>query len=229
MYEGKTFLAIITARGGSTGLPRKNIKHLAGKPLIAWTIEEAKKSKCLDRIILSSEDTEIINVAKSFGCEVPFVRPSALAKDDTPGIDPVIHALKTLPEKYDFVVLLQPTSPLRKEHHIDEAIEMLDHYRAESLVSICEAKESPYWMFNLNTDNTLTSILPMVNISRRQDLPQCYILNGALYIASFHQILTEQKFINDNTIGYHMAQNSSIDIDNMLDFEIAEKLLMRSL
>ncbi len=113
MIAGKTVLAIIPARGGSKGVPRKNIRLLAGKPLIVWTIDEAKKSKYIDRFILSSEDDEIIKIAREYGCEVPFKRPIELAQDDTPGIEPVIHAINTLEDKYDYVVLLQPTSPLR--------------------------------------------------------------------------------------------------------------------
>ena len=229
MYQDKTFLGIIPARGGSKGIPRKNLRNLAEKPLIAWTIEAAQQAKYLDRIILSSEDSEIIAVATSFGCEVPFVRPAIFAEDDTPGIEPVIHALNTLPEKYDFIVLLQPTSPLRKGHHIDEAIEMLDHFQAKSIVGISEVKESPYWMCELNRDQKLSLLLPKSSALRRQDLPKVYILNGALYIASSNQILTEKVFINGQTIGFRMDQNSSIDIDDMLDFEIAEILLMRSL
>jgi len=113
MIDNNMVLGIISARGGSKGIPRKNIKLLAGKPLIAWTIEEAQKSQYLDRLILSSEDMEIISTAQSWGCEVPFIRPAELARDDTPGIDPVIHALHQLAEQYDYVMLLQPTSPLR--------------------------------------------------------------------------------------------------------------------
>lgn len=116
-----TFLAIIPARGGSKGVPRKNIRNLAGKPLIAWTIEEAKKSKYINRVILSSDDNEIIEIAKNYNCEVPFVRPKNIAEDNTPGIDPVLHAIKQCPG-YDYVVLLQPTSPLRTVEDIDGCI-----------------------------------------------------------------------------------------------------------
>ena len=122
MLNGKTILAIIPARGGSKGIPRKNIKPLAGKPLIAWTIEEAKKSKYIDRLILSSEDEEIIRIAKKWGCEVPFVRPKEFAEDETSGIEPILHAIETLSEKYDYVCLLQPTSPLRTVNDIDGCI-----------------------------------------------------------------------------------------------------------
>lgn len=117
-------LAIIPARGGSKGVPRKNIRDLAGKPLIAWTIEEAKKSKYITRLILSSEDEEIIEAAKKYGCEVPFVRPIELAQDNTPGIEPVLHAIEKCPG-YDYVLLLQPTSPLRTVEDIDGCIEFL--------------------------------------------------------------------------------------------------------
>jgi len=124
MINNKTILTIIPARGGSKGVKRKNVRNLAGKPLIAWTIEAAKNSKYLDRVVLSSEDKEIIKIAKEYGCEVPFVRSKELAKDDTPGIDVVLHALNMIRERYNYVVLLQPTSPLRTECHIDECIEL---------------------------------------------------------------------------------------------------------
>jgi CMP-N,N'-diacetyllegionaminic acid synthase len=133
MFEGKTILAIVPARGGSKGVPRKNIRLLAGKPLIAWTIDEAKKSRYIDRLILSSEDDEIIEVAREFGCEIPFKRPDELAQDDTPGIESVIHAINTLEEKYDFVVLLQPTSPLRTVEDIDGLYSPLHNNRITCL------------------------------------------------------------------------------------------------
>lgn len=140
-------LAIIPARGGSKGVPRKNIRELAGKPLIAWTIEEAKKSKYIDRLILSTEDDEIIEVAKQYGCEVPFKRPIELAQDDTPGIDPVLHAIEQCPG-YDYVVLLQPTSPLRTVDDIDGCIEqLLSSDGTNFCVSVTEPEKSPYWMY----------------------------------------------------------------------------------
>lgn len=124
MINNKKILAIIPARGGSKGLPRKNIRELAGKPLIAWTIEAGRKSKYIDRLIVSSEDFEIIEVAKKYGAEIPFVRPKHLAEDESLGLDPVFHALRELPG-YDIVVLLQPTSPLRLTEDIDACIEQL--------------------------------------------------------------------------------------------------------
>jgi CMP-N,N'-diacetyllegionaminic acid synthase len=113
MINGKTILGIIPARGGSKGIPRKNLIIFGGKPLMAWTIEAGLQSHYIDRLILSSEDEEIIAVAREWGCEVPFIRPAELSRDDTPGIEPVIHAIKTLKTSYDYIILLQPTSPLR--------------------------------------------------------------------------------------------------------------------
>ena len=121
MIEGKKVLAVIPARGGSNGVPRKNIIDVGGKPLIAWTIEEARKSKYIDRLILSSDDREIIEIAKRWGCEVPFEQPAEMARDGTPGIAPVLHAIEMLPD-YDYVVLLQPTSPLRQVEDVDGCI-----------------------------------------------------------------------------------------------------------
>jgi N-acylneuraminate cytidylyltransferase len=225
MINGKTILAIIPARGGSKGIPRKNIKMLAGKPLIAWTIEEAKKSKYIDRLILSSEDDEIIQVAKEWGCEVPFIRPKELAADDTPGIEPVLHAINTLDEKYDYVCLLQPTSPLRKVADIDECIEKCIHNNAESCVSITEVDKHPFWTYEIDNEEKLKQIFDNKNLNRRQDMPKTYALNGAIYFSAITNLKNIHKFVDNNTIGFQMEIESSIDIDTILDFEIAEVLV----
>jgi len=228
MIDNKTILAIIPARGGSKGIPRKNIKLLAGKPLIAWTIEEAKKSKYIDRLILSSEDDEIIRVAKEWGCEVPFVRPKELAEDDTPGIEPVLHVINTLPEIYDYVCLLQPTSPLRSSVDIDRAIEMCIKNNSNSCVSVTEVTEHPYLMYTTNEDK-LSPLFPNMDINRRQDLPKIFKLNGAIYFAAVNQVLNEKRLVNDKTLGYVMAKEFSIDIDNNIDFELCNNVLMKKL
>lgn len=216
-----TFLAIIPARGGSKGVPRKNIRELAGKPLIAWTIEEAKKSKYITKLVLSSEDEEIIEVAKKYGCEVPFVRPMELAADDTPGVDPVLHTIEQCPG-YDYVVLLQPTSPLRTVEDIDGAIERLLETESEFCVSVAETLESPYWMYKL-TDNQLQPLLENASIvTRRQDLPMVYSLNGAVYIAKTEAFLKEKSFLTSHTLGYIMSKKHSYDIDNEIDFIVCE-------
>lgn len=212
-------LAIIPARGGSKGVPRKNIRDLAGKPLIAWTIEEAKKSRYIDRLILSSEDDEIIEVAKQYGCEVPFKRPLELAQDDTPGIEPVLHAIEQCPG-YDYVVLLQPTSPLRTAEDIDGCIEKLLNSDADFCVSVTEPEKSPYWMYTLEGER-MVPLLPQEElVVRRQDLPKVYALNGAVYVGNIMEIIETKNFLTKSTLGYVMSKENSIDIDTEIDFKL---------
>lgn len=212
-------LAIIPARGGSKGVPRKNIRDLAGKPLIAWTIEEAKKSRYIDLLILSSEDDEIIEVAKQYGCEVPFKRPLELAQDDTPGIEPVLHAIEQCPG-YDYVVLLQPTSPLRTVEDIDGCIEKLLNSDADFCVSVTEPEKSPYWMYTIEEER-MVPLLPQEElVARRQDLPKVYALNGAVYVGNIMEIIETKNFLTKSTLGYVMSKENSIDIDTEIDFKL---------
>lgn len=220
-------LAIIPARGGSKGVHRKNIRNLAGKPLIAWTIEEAKKSKYITKLILSSEDEEIIKVAKEYGCDVPFVRPMVLAEDDTPGIAPVIHALQQCPG-FDYVVLLQPTSPLRTVEDIDGCIELILQKNFELCVSVTEPSKSPYWMYTLENDNQLKPLIQQEKVtSRRQDLPSVIALNGAIYVGKVDCVKKEKTFLNNTTRGYVMPYERSFDIDTEFDFKICEYLFLQ--
>ena len=217
MTEGKRILAVIPARGGSKGVPGKNIRILNGKPLIQWTIDAAKKSRHIERLILSSDDDAIINVALGLGCEVPFKRPSCLAQDDTPGIDPILHSISQLPG-YDYVVILQPTSPLRTTSDIDGAIEMCISKGANSCVSICSAQENPFWMYQISEENTIIPFLEgKEKYNRRQDVPAIYKLNGAIYVVNVNWLLQSKKLINKDTIGFVMPVERSIDIDTELD------------
>lgn len=226
MINGKTVLAIIPARGGSKEVPRKNIRKIAGKPLIAWTIEEAKKSKYIDRLILSSEDEEIINVAKEWGCEVPFVRPLELAQDDIPGIEPVIHAIEAIHEKYDYVVLLQPTSPLRKVKDIDGCIEFCIQNNAPACVSVVEPDKNPYWMFTIDKKGQLNSFVAVEHlIAKRQDLPKVYALNGAVYLAKRDWLEKNKGFISEKTLAYVMEKEQSLDVDSELDLRCCNLML----
>lgn len=228
MINGMTVLAVITARGGSKGIPRKNIRNIAGKPLIAWTIEEARKSRYIDRLILSSEDREIMEVAEKWGCEVPFSRPMELAQDGTPGVEPVLHAIKTLPEKYYYVVLLQPTSPLRKAEDIDGCIELCISRSAKSCVSVTEPDKSPYWMYTLDAQGKMLPVLGADKVFlRRQDLPEIYSVNGAVYVADCSWLLNNGTFILAETIAYKMPRERSVDIDLDVDFRFAEFLMNR--
>lgn len=213
-------LALITARGGSKGLPRKNVLNAGDKPLIAWTIQAAARSRVVDEVVLSSEDDEIINVAKSWGCSVPFRRPSYLASDTASSIDVVLHALEHLPG-FEYVILLQPTSPLRTAADIDGAFRLLKESRAQSCVSVCEADQSPYWMYQLDRDRRLQGILPKHPTAvRRQDLPPVYVLNGAIYVARIEWLIKTKSFVTSDTVAYVMSKHASIDIDTGEDFEI---------
>jgi N-acylneuraminate cytidylyltransferase len=228
MINGKTILAIIPARGGSKGIPHKNIKKLGGKPLIAWTIEEAKKSEYIDRLILSSEDEEIIKIAKEWGCDVPFVRPKELALDGTPGIEPIIHAINNLKEKYDYVVLLQPTSPFRGVEDINNCIEHCETKKSIFCVSVVETDKSPFWMYTLTGCSKLKPLFPEESkCSNRQELPKIYIPNGAIFIASIRHLTKTKSFYTKETVAFIMQATNSIDIDSQSDLEFCEFILSK--
>jgi N-acylneuraminate cytidylyltransferase len=216
---GKRVLALIVARGGSKGLPRKNILSAGGKPLIAWTISAALDSKFISDVVLSSDDDEIIETARKWGCNIPFRRPPELATDDTPSIEVVLHALDNL-KGYDYLILLQPTSPLRTSDDIDAAFALLQSKDAPSCVSVCEVVQSPYWMYRLGDDGVLERIIPLPrDFTRRQDLPLAHLLNGAIYIARIDWLRETKNFLADGCIGYSMPPERSIDIDNAEDFQ----------
>lgn len=226
MYKEKTFLAIIPARGGSKRLPRKNVLDLAGKPLIAWSIEAAKESQYIDSVLVSSDDDEILSVAKRYGAQ-SVNRPKELASDTATTIDALVHVLENMKERYDYVVLLQPTSPLRGAKDIDEAIEYLFEKKAKSIVSVCEMEHSPLWTNTLPEDRNMQGFLKDEVLNKRsQDLEPYYRLNGAIYICKTEELLQERSlFLNEGVYAYEMAQEKSIDIDTRLDFLIAESLL----
>jgi len=225
VIDSKSVLAIIPARGGSKGVPRKNIRDLAGKPLIAWTIEAAQKSQYIDRLVLSSDDEEIMQVARTYGCEVPFARPAELARDETPGIDPILHALTALPG-YDYVVLLQPTSPLRSTEDIDGCLARCERSNAPACVSVTEPTHHPQWMYTMDDSETLLPISEQRSV-RRQDLPQVYSLNGAVYVARAEWLNESHSFLGEGTLGYVMSAHRSVDIDTEQDLAIAACLLQQ--
>jgi len=226
MYQGHRILAVIPARGGSKGVPRKNIRLLAGKPLVTWTIEQAAQSRYIDRVIVSSEDEEICQVAKQSGAEVPFVRPMELASDTASGVDVLCHAVENAGADYDYVVLLQPTSPLRESTDIDAAIECCVSRTAKSVVSVAEATKSPYWMYQVQEGGKLTPFVENA-ASNRQQLPQSYALNGAVYVLEVAALLESRKILDEQTLGYVMPEERSYDIDTETDFLICEFLKTR--
>ena len=226
MIQGKRILGVIIARGGSKGLPRKNLRLAGGKPLIAWTIEVGKKSKYLDRLILTSEDAEIIEVAKKWGCDVPFVRPMRLADDNVPGVDTVVHAIQELPG-YDYVVMLQPTSPLRTVDDLDDCIAHTLAKGANVCASVTDPEKPPHWIFRMDEKNILHPIIEGANSlpQYRQILPKAYLLNGAMFVARCSWLLEHKKFLTDETLGYFMPRYRSLDIDTDMDWLMLEALL----
>ncbi len=224
----KTFLAIIPARGGSKRLPRKNLLDLCGKPLIAWSIEAALKSKYISKVIVSSDDEEILNIAKEYKADF-IKRPDELASDTATTFDALKHTLENV-EKYDYVVLLQPTSPLRSEKHINEAIELLKEKNADAIISVCEMEHSPLWSNTLNEDLNMSNFLRDEVLNKRsQDLPKYYRLNGAIYICKTDKLLENKGFfLKENIYAYKMNKKHSVDIDEEIDFIIAEKLMQHN-
>lgn len=232
----KKILGIITARGGSKGIPGKNIKELAGKPLIAYTIEAAQASGVFDRLILSTDDEKIAEIARAYGCEVPFMRPEELAQDTTSHLAVLQHAVAWLHDnegyEADYIMILQPTSPLRTDTHIKEAVLLFEKSNADSLVSVCEAPKHyhPHWQFIMDHTNNLTIFTgePFSQIvRRRQDLSPTYIRNGAIYLFKkellFHAI--NPSFFGDHVVAYIMKPEESINIDSIEDWKKAEEIL----
>lgn len=217
-------IGIIPARGGSKGLPHKNIKTIAGKQLIGYTIESALKSAMLSRVIVSTDDGRIAEISRKYGVEV-IDRPTELAKDETPTVDVILHVFKILKSENVVIVLLQPTSPLRNVQDIDESIKLFLKNDCESVVSVCEASHSPYWGFNID-NKYLKSIFGVKYLkTRRQELPKAYIPNGAMYISTLKALEEHKSFYCDKTLPYLMPLERSMDIDNELDFILVELLI----
>lgn len=229
MIKRKNILAIIPARGGSKGVPKKNIKLLNGIPLLAYTLQEAKKSKYINRLVVSTDDEEIANVSRAFNAEVPYLRPKELSTDTSSTRDCVIHMINYLKEKEnylpDYLCLLQCTSPLRTCEDIDGAIEKLLLTKFDGIISVCEAEVNPYWTNVFEEDKLKYFIEEGKNIIRRQDLPKIYRYNGAIYIIKTDIFLKKKTFESDNVTGYVMSAENSIDIDTITDFKIAEILM----
>lgn len=225
MYKDKTFLAIIPARGGSKRLPRKNILDLAGKPLIAWSIEAGLNSKYIDKVIVSSDDAEILDISKQYNAQI-IVRPNYLASDTAITFDAIKHTIDNV-EQYDYIVLLQATSPLRNNQHIDEAIELLESKNADAVVSVCEMDHSPLWSNTLDESLSMQGFLKDEVLNKRsQDLEKYFRLNGAIYICKTDELLEEKSFfLKENIYAYLMDRKSSIDIDEEIDFKIASVLM----
>ena len=236
MYNNKKILAIIPARGGSKGLPRKNIKVLVGKPLIAWTIEEAKGSKYIDKIVVSTEDKEIAEIAKKYGAEVPFMRPRELAEDKTPTMDVLLHIVNQLEkrgEHYDFLALLEPTSPLRDISDIDDCIKLLiDNQKAKAIVSVAKL-ESAHPDFNvvINNEGFIRRLTGDSNFEfkRRQDLSDVFFFEGSIYVSEINTLKQRKTFYHEMTLAYTVSRYKSYEVDDLSDFICIEALMRAKL
>ncbi len=229
MFEGKTFLALIPARGGSKGLPGKNVRMLGDKALIGWSIAAAKASRYVDGCIVSTDDDAITAVSLQCGAEVPFKRPAEIASDTAKMMDVIAHAFEFLGGRgkhYDYLVLLQPTSPFRTGKHIDEAIELLHARQAKVVLGVTQTEHSPLLANTLPTDGNMGGFYPAhLQTLNRQDMAPYYRLNGGIYVADWKFLLEGKKWITPDTYAYVMDRRSSIDIDHIEDFLLAEALL----
>ncbi len=225
----KKILAIIPARGGSKGLPRKNIIDLNGKPLIAWTIEASLNSKYISKTVVSSDDDEILNISEKYNSET-IKRPSELALDTTSSeavIKHVVEDLKQKNQEFDYIILLQPTSPLRNSENIDNAFDLLfKKNKATAVISVCEIENKLLKAFKQDDEGFIEGVSNnKYPFMRRQDLPKTYLSNGAIYIIRVDEFIKYNSFLTNKTISYIMNKNNSMDIDTKKDIEMARILI----
>lgn len=231
MYKNKKILGIIPARGGSKGLPGKNIKPLAGVPLIGWTIKSAKQSKYFDRVVVSTDDTKIASIAKSLGGDVPFMRPKSLARDNSPSIDAIKHVIDTLKsqgEAYDYIALIEPTSPLRKDTDFDRAIAALidRSSQADSLVSVGEVHmEHPVIVRKIKQGYVKPYVKTLKKITRRQDLDKAYFPYGVIYLSKASSLIKTGTFYQRRTIPFMIERWQNYEIDDLYDFICIEAIM----
>jgi CMP-N,N'-diacetyllegionaminic acid synthase len=227
-------IALITARGGSKALPGKNLRLLGGKPLIVWSIEAARQSRSVARVVVSTDDEAIAEVSRAAGAEVPFLRPAEISRDDSPHIAASDHALHWLEAhggaQPDYVLLLQPTSPFRTSADIEAAIALAREKNAVAVVSVCEAKPHPCKTYGLTAEGTLADFVPCdVPYRRRQDLPPAFHDNGAIYLNRRESLLRDRTHIPPGTVPYVMPPERSLDIDTAWDLALAELVIRHGL
>ncbi|ARJ68151.1 hypothetical protein WV31_13100 [Magnetospirillum sp. ME-1] len=225
MIGKRSVLAVIVARGGSKGLPRKNILDVAGRPMIAWSIAAAQASRYLDRTILSTDDEAIIATAQAWNCEVPFIRPAELATEEASIIDVLIHAMDALEQAYEYVVLLQATSPLRLGQDIDDCLEACERAGAPACLTISPTKP-PEWMVHVGEDGRMQRVVePEGAANRRQLLDATYAFNGAVYVARTEWFRRERTFFTSETQAHIMPSDRSVDVDTQADYLLAKALM----
>lgn len=225
-------LAVITARSGSKSVPRKNIAPLGGKPLIAWTIEAALGAPSLDRVVVSTDDEEIAEVSRTWGAEVPFMRPSELAEDASPHIPVVQHAvdwIETHGEDFpDWIMLLQPTTPFRTSEDLEAAVRMIQYGACDSVLSVCEAATHPFLAKRISPEGRIEDFVQVPEgYLARQALPPAYALNGALYLVRRDVLMEQGTFQTQQTCAYIMPAERSLDIDTAWDLALANGVLQQ--
>lgn len=230
MIDGKRVLAIVPARKGSKGLPLKNIRPLAGKPLLAWPIAAARASVHVDRVIISTDDQGFADIAMAHGADAPFLRPAELASDTAPSLGFILHALDALEadgDTYDYVVLLEPTSPLTEGSDIDAALDQLVHAEADAIVGVSRLEAThPAFAVRRTDDGVITpyASASFNDMPRRQDIEPLFVLDGTLYISSVAGLRLEQSFCHGRTLGYESARHKAQEIDDLVDFICVEAI-----
>lgn len=225
-------LAIIPARGGSTGVLGKNINQLCGKPLIVYTIEAAVTARSVERIILSTDDPEIAKIADKYDIDIPFMRPSHLAEDDSLAIDNYIYTMNRLntenSTQHEEFVVLHPTSPFRTAVDIDNANKLFHEKKADSVISVCESLHPPMWAKKIDPSGMLKEYFQIkIGNKNRQEIEKAYMPNGAIYILKLSLLKSLYSYYSDNTYAFIMPPERSVDIDTPLDFEFAEFLMRK--
>jgi N-acylneuraminate cytidylyltransferase/CMP-N,N'-diacetyllegionaminic acid synthase len=230
VIDGKRILAIITARGGSKGLPGKNVRPLAGKPLIAWTVEAARGSRYVDRVIVSSDDEAILAAARAAGADTPFVRPAALATDTAKQEDALLHAMawaESHDAPFDYMMLLAPTNPLRDATEIDAVVEFVArHATARAAMTVVECEHTPLFANVLPPDRSLKDFVSdELKTKNRQELPQYYRICGSVCISEWAYFKEQQSFVAPSTFAFVTTRRGGLDIDHVEDFLMAEILI----
>lgn len=229
MINGKRILGLILARGGSKGLPDKNVRRIANKPLIEWTVEAGLHSRYIDDLLLSTDSQLIADIAIMAGAKAPFLRPSEFAKDTSPSIDAILHAVNWVEEhwgQYEYLVLLEPTSPLREALDIDAAIEALENDNdAESIVGVCKTEAIHPAFFCYIREGRLAPYSGSFEVKRRQEIEDLFFFEGSVYVSHISSLKTRKAFYHDKTIPYIVPKWKSFEIDDIIDFIIVERLL----
>ena len=225
----KKILGIILARGGSKGIKDKNIVKFGNKPLIKWTFDAAKKSKKISKLILSTDSKKIASLARKNKIEVPFLRPKKFASDKSKSIDAIEHAINFFKKQkvfFDYIVLLEPTSPLRTTLDINKSINLIIKNKADSLVSICRVDEiNPSFLFKKKNKRLQPLEKKISNHLRRQDVDPIYFLEGTIYISKTNVLFKKRSFCHSNTIGFEVPKWKSLEIDDKTDLEIGKSIL----